>query len=139
VLFAGADLELPTRKAAEASVCASRQGKFWAMHDALFRMPSVTLNGVEEPAHAIGLNISQFATCLEQGQAAENVRADAASAKALDVTGTPTFFIGTVQEDHRVAVVRRLSGAQRFAVFAESLDALLKTGKGVGVPHPVAQ
>jgi hypothetical protein len=41
------------------------------------------------------------------------------------VSGTPTFFAGTVQRDGTVKIARRLIGAQSARQFAVVLDELL--------------
>lgn len=114
-------------KAAEASLCAARQGKFWQMHDQLFKDQSLLKQpGVfEQAGGSIGLDPNQYGSCL-QGQVTASVVRDADGGKALQVTGTPTFFIGRLQSDQRVKVVRRLSGARPVADFEVALQAVLQ-------------
>jgi protein-disulfide isomerase len=112
-------------RAAEGAECASRQGMFWPMHDQLFqRQKSLDEGVVFESAKLIGLDPEAFKTCMS-GPGAVKVRQDMDGARALQITGTPTFFVGLVQPDGRVKVTRRLAGSQPFAVFKGVLDPLL--------------
>src|SRR5262245_31269364 len=64
-------------KAAEAAECASRQSRFWPMHDRLFT-DSRRLDDehFQEYAREIGLDPVRFSTCLD-GQASPRVQRDA--------------------------------------------------------------
>ena len=57
--------------------------------------------------------------------AAAAVRADVSEARALGVTGTPTFLIGEVTADGLVRVSAVLSGARRLSAFSDVIDPLL--------------
>jgi predicted DsbA family dithiol-disulfide isomerase len=59
------------------------------------------------------------------GAAAAKVRADAAMATKLGVTGTPAFFVGQIQADGRVKVSERVVGARPTAAFEAALDRAL--------------
>jgi Na+/H+ antiporter NhaA len=80
--------------AAEAAEAADAQGKFWEMHDQLFRHPDrLTVADMLGHAEAIGLNVAKFAHDLGSGRYAARVEADVISAAASKVRGTPTFFV----------------------------------------------
>jgi protein-disulfide isomerase len=113
------------QKAAEAVECAARQGAFWGMHNRVFQQPEqLEEASLRQNARALMLNEEQFSTCLA-GQAGEKVRRDAAGARKLLVTGTPTFFVGTRQADGRVKVVQRVSGAPALEQFEAVLERVL--------------
>jgi len=117
-------------KAAEAAECGARQGKFWAMHDALFTTPrAIDSNSLVEKAQKLGLDLRRFERCMS-GEATARVRQDVAEAKAVGITGTPTFLFGKIEPDGRLRVVRRESGAIPASVFASMLDDLM---------HPVTR
>lgn len=81
-------------KAAEASECAQDQGKFWEMHDAMFaNQGQLDVDGLKRIASDIGLDAQVFATCLDSGQYASEVRDDFQAGRAFGVEGTPTLFI----------------------------------------------
>jgi len=109
-------------RAAEASECANRQGRFWDFHDTLFQNPKE----MDEPslgrrAADLGLNVSAFSACLD-GQATDKVRQDVGEAGRLGVRGTPTFFIGVTGPDGLVTVTDRISGARPLSAFKEAID-----------------
>ncbi len=111
-------------KASEAAECAGRQGRFWEMHDALF-LDGATLDppGLLRAATNVGLDVPQNLECLAQDGSAR-IRADRATAEALQLKSTPAFLVGLV-ETGGVRVTRVLRGARPFPEFAAVLDDLL--------------
>lgn len=113
------------RQAAEGAVCASRQGKFWELHDKMFaNQKSLEAIEMARQVRDIGLETQKFSKCMKEDAAAA-VQADVVSGEALGVTGTPTFFVGLVQDDGRVRLTQRLTGSQPFQNFEKALDAAL--------------
>ena len=115
-------------KASEAAACAGDQGKFWEMHDVLFAKQGTALAPAFLPgkAEALGLNQSTFNSCLESARHAPAVQAHIDMMRPFGVTGTPTFFIGTL--DPKTGVLqakRRIIGAKPLAVFQQAFDELL--------------
>jgi protein-disulfide isomerase len=90
------DFPLPmhplAEKAAEAARCAGAQGKFWEYHDALFANKKLQVAELKEQARALQLDSARFDQCLDSGQQAAAIAKDAAEAKRLGLTGTPSFF-----------------------------------------------
>jgi protein-disulfide isomerase len=82
------------RKAAEASEAASAQGKFWEMHDLLYRnAENLEPADLVEYAGELGLDVERFTTELAIDTYASRVQEDTASGVRSGVNGTPTFFI----------------------------------------------
>jgi len=110
---------------AEAVECAGRQGHFWEMHDAVFS-DQAHLNDASFRADAsrLGLNEPRFVTCVA-GEASSKIQADAAGARALLITSTPTFLIGSKRADGRVDVTNRFSGAVALTSISAIVDPLL--------------
>jgi protein-disulfide isomerase len=84
------------QKAAEASECAADQGKFWEMHDALFALNtagSLSLPSLKSTAADLGLNTSDFDSCLDSGDKAADVEEDYQDGIAGGVSGTPGTFV----------------------------------------------
>jgi predicted DsbA family dithiol-disulfide isomerase len=79
---------------------------------------------IGDAARTLSLNRAQFDACLA-GQELAQVRADAAEAKALGITGTPAFLAGMIQPDGRVKVTKRLAGAQPYAQFKAVIESLI--------------
>ncbi len=113
-------------KAAEADVCAARQGKGWEMHDLLFQdQAHLDTASLGQRAKQLGLEGSAFDSCLA-GDAAGQVKTDAVGADAAHITGTPGFFVGAVGPDGTVVVSKRLNGALPVEQFSKVLDPLVK-------------
>src|ERR1700730_13228252 len=81
------------QKAAEAARCAGNQGKFWEFHDMLFAGKKLQPADLREQARTLNLDEQQFDKCLVEGAEAADVEKDAAEARSLGITGTPSFFI----------------------------------------------
>jgi protein-disulfide isomerase len=82
------------RKAAEASLCAADQGKFWEMHDLLFAdQKNLELAALDARAAKLGLDGAAFDSCLDSGRHAAEIQADIAAGGRAGVAGTPTLFV----------------------------------------------
>ncbi|MBT4376929.1 DsbA family protein [archaeon] len=104
------------QKAAEAAECAGEQGQYFDMHDKLFELGvDGGTTSFKQYAKDIGLNTDEFATCLDSGQMAKEVKADMSAGQKLGVQGTPAFFING----------EFISGAQPFNVFEQAIEAAL--------------
>ncbi|HJQ18822.1 MAG TPA: DsbA family protein [Gemmatimonadaceae bacterium] len=91
-----------TWPAHRAAWCAGDQNKFWEMHDALF-FNQDRWNGeatsrpdgvIAQLAQGLGLNMSQFNSCVESRKYDPQIRANQAEAERRQVQSTPTFEIG---------------------------------------------
>ncbi len=113
------------RKAAEAAHCAGEQGKYWEMHDTLFKnQRALMVENLKGFARDLGLKVEEFNRCLDEGKYAEAVSEHLAAGSAVGVSGTPSFFIGKTSADGTMeaAVLR---GAQPIAAFRQAIDRLL--------------
>ncbi len=80
--------------AAEASLAANEQGKFWEMHDQLFaHQEALDRASIEAYAANIGLSLSQFKQALDSGKFKAQVESEKEEAARLGARGTPYFFI----------------------------------------------
>jgi protein-disulfide isomerase len=112
-------------RAAEAAMCAGRQGRFWEMHDRLFQAPSRSAAERHlDASHLVDLNAAGYRECLAAGNN-KDVLADIAQAKTLNVRGTPTFFLGVVERESQVKVLRRITGVPPPERFRTALDFVL--------------
>ncbi|MDX1595865.1 MAG: DsbA family protein [Nitrosopumilaceae archaeon] len=114
--------------AAVAAECANDQGKYWEYHDILFERQQVWNNleigaavvAFKQFATDIGLDQTEFDSCLDNGKYLEEVRNDLNDGREYGVDGTPGFFVGNEQ----IGFVK-LSGAQPFESFKKVIDSQL--------------
>jgi protein-disulfide isomerase len=108
--------------AAELALCGARQGKFWPLHDLIFKYQDAWAP-LKEPGPFL-LSLADSArvprkpmeTCLMTGSARPELEADAAGARRSGAQSTPTFYIeGGL-----------LVGAQPVQVWKEILDSIYK-------------
>jgi len=80
--------------AAQASLEAHRQGKFWEFHDRLFaNQADLSRAALEGHASALGLKMDEFKEALDKGTHKDAVAADMTTARTAGADGTPTMFI----------------------------------------------
>jgi len=80
--------------AAKASVAAGNQGKFWEMHDELFKISrNLAMDEIRKKAEEIGLDMKKFDADMASPETEKAVRADLELGRTVDVQGTPTMFI----------------------------------------------
>lgn len=80
--------------AAEASMAAHEQGKFWEMHDVLFaNARALSRPDLEKYAQQLGLDMNKFKAVLDSGKYKQRIDADSKAGIAIGAGGTPTFFI----------------------------------------------
>jgi protein-disulfide isomerase len=112
-------------KAAQASECASDQGKFWEMRALLFANPqALDAAALVRHAQTVGLDPLKFQSC-QGGAVPARIRTDVTDALLLGVDSTPTFFIGTIQPNGSVKLLRKIAGSQPYATFRSTLQGLL--------------
>jgi protein-disulfide isomerase len=91
------ELHEHAQAAAEASLCADEQGKFWPYHDALFQKPGrLERDDLRESAGAVGLDVRKFSQCLESRHTEAQVREDVSAGQAAGVSAPPALFINGV-------------------------------------------
>ena len=105
------------RLAAEASMAANAQGRFWEFHDALFQQQrALDRASLEQLAQKLGLDVERFKRSLDTHEFAGYVEADVVESRSRGISGTPTFFVNDT------AVV----GARPMEDFVKTIDAELK-------------
>ena len=101
------------QKAAEASLCANEQGKFWELHDHMFQnQQQLAVESLKAKAKELGLNADSFNSCLDSGKFASQVAKDMEEGSAAGVSGTPALFING----------RFINGAVPFEQISEVID-----------------
>jgi len=99
--------------AAEASLDARDQGKYWEMHDLLFkRSPKLERESLIRYAKELGLDVKTFTESLDKKKHAAEIERDKKLAIAMDLYNTPTFFING----------RKVIGERPFEYFKKIID-----------------
>ena len=87
------------QQAAIAAEAAGMQGRFWQMHDLLYREQAIWSKATDVAtlfnsyAGLLGLNIEQFKKDIASDRTKERVASDQRKAAALGVQNTPTIFL----------------------------------------------
>jgi protein-disulfide isomerase len=106
--------------AAEATLAAEAQGKFWEMHDKLFASArQLQREDLDRYAHELGLDMEKFTAALDSHAYKPRVDQDIALAAKVGAKGTPCFFING----------RKLVGAQPVEAFKAVIDEELATAR----------
>jgi protein-disulfide isomerase len=123
-------------RAAEASLCAADQGRFWELHDLMFEhQRELGEEGILAQARQVGgdgrpgLDMDKFKECLAGARHRGDVQADLRAGAVAGTDSTPTLYVNGIH----------LSGGQPYEVLASAIDAeLAKVGAGKA-EHGAAQ
>ncbi len=108
-----------TMELSEAAECAADQGKFWEFVDIAFeRQPDLTKGAAQEWGEALVEDDSLFSRCVRSHIKSDTVMADYNEGVALDVLGTPSFFVNGAKvestlDDVSAAIDAVLKGARQ--------------------------
>ncbi|MBI2617580.1 DsbA family protein [Candidatus Gottesmanbacteria bacterium] len=82
------------KKAAQAAIAASKQGKFWEMHDFLFdNQDGLSDDLLNDAIQILGLGKEQFTKDFESNETQELISQDMLDGGRFGVNATPTFFL----------------------------------------------
>ena len=124
------DLPLPMHAralpAARAAHCAGEQGKYWEMHDSLFaKQNALSVPAILDRTESLSIDKAKFTECLSSEKYTTDIQKSVSDAQKMGIDGTPTFFLGVIEANGDVTIVKRFAGAAPFDVFKSELDALL--------------
>lgn len=86
-------------QAANASLCANEQGKFWEYHDMLFanqkgeNIGAYSNRRLQAFAETLSLDMDAFNSCFKDNKYQDEIFQDLALVRERFVTGTPTVFV----------------------------------------------
>ncbi len=104
--------------AAQASLAADAQGKFWPFHDIMFenqkKLDRDSLNGY---AKQLGLDVEKFKKALDEGVFTQQIKTDMEIANKVAVSGTPTMFLNG----------ERVANPTDFNAISSKIEKILKT------------
>lgn len=89
-----------SRFAAHAAACANAEGKFWELHEAIYRTQSEWAGSrsagarFRDLARDVGVNLAAYDACMNSLQYAGRIQAMLDLGVRLGVNATPTFVIG---------------------------------------------
>jgi protein-disulfide isomerase len=107
--------------AAEASLCAADQGKFWEFYDYLYghqgneNSGAFSNDNLEKYAAALGLDTDAFDKCLSTGQHEADADQDKSDDVAAGISSAPSFYVGT----------QKIAGAVPYSTIKTAIDSLL--------------
>lgn len=90
--------------AALAAIAAHKQGKFWAMHDAMFASRDLSRNTIFAFAQKNGLDMKRFEADLSSAETRETVIRDIQDGDRAGVEGTPTIFVNGKRYNGQIVV-----------------------------------
>ena len=80
--------------AAKAALAAGKQGKYWEMHEILFKnQRQLGADQLKDYAKQIGLNVDQWEKDMESPDVQNQIMTEMREAQTADVRGTPTIFV----------------------------------------------
>ena len=98
--------------AARAAIAASKQGKYWDLHQALFKHEGpVNEEVTRQLAQDVGLDMARLETDMQDKSVVETIAANQALAQAMAINGTPAFIVddkvfpGFVQSEELVKAI----------------------------------
>jgi protein-disulfide isomerase len=106
--------------AAEASLAAADQGKYWEMHDLLIKnSPKLDRESLMKYAKELGLDQKTFAASIDSKKHAAEIERDKQLAFDMDLYSTPTYFING----------RKVVGNRSYEYLKKIIDEELKNAK----------
>jgi protein-disulfide isomerase len=97
--------------------CAGEQGLFWVMHDKLFLNQGINeIDALFNLAGQIGADQTKFEKCFNDEKYIASIQKDYDDGIALNITGTPTWFINGV----------RIEGNIPYDIFINIIEDILK-------------
>ena len=108
------------RIAAEASLAAWEQGKYWEMHDLLIKhSPKLDRQSLIKYAGDLGLDVQKFTQSIDSQKFKKEIDRDLDLAVKLDLYTTPTFYING----------RKVVGERPYGYFKKIIDEELELNK----------
>jgi protein-disulfide isomerase len=109
-----------SRIAAESSLAAREQGKYWEMHDILIkRSPKLDRASLLGYAKELGLDVKRFTDSIDGQKFKNEIDADLKLATDMDLYNTPTFYING----------RQVVGDRPFEYFKKIIDEELRASR----------
>ena len=123
------------QKAAEASLCANKQGKFWELHGKMYaNQQAITVADIKGYAKAIsGMDATKFDACLDGGEMAAKVTAEENEGAGIGIRGTPGFMVYSKSARSSALVSKLQSIATKLQALGVDASVVDITGAGNGI------
>jgi protein-disulfide isomerase len=127
IRYAVLDQPLPMHKmaakAAEASHCASEQGKFWEFHNLVMSKQDL-IEDLSAYAIPLKLNITQYDNCIKENRYKGEIENNTALALKMGVTGVPGFILAFSNplQPTKAKGITFIRGAQPFSSFQKEIE-----------------
>jgi protein-disulfide isomerase len=123
---AGAGSSGESDQAANASMCANEQEKFWEMHSIIYANWNGENQGafsdrrLQAMAESVGLDMNNFNDCFNANKYEEEIQADFDLGQEMGVSGTPTVFVNGSQvgQPGKIATYEEIAQAVDLALGA---------------------
>ena len=123
------------QKAADASLCANAQGKFWELHDKMYaNQAAIAVSDIKGYAAAIsGLDSAKFNACLDGGAMAAEVSAEESQGGSIGIRGTPGFLVYAKSAKSDALVAKLQSIATSLQALGVDAAVVEVSGAGNGI------
>ena len=122
------DFHENARRAATAGRCAAEQGKFWEMrHVMIVNAEQLKPDNLVAYAGQVKMDPAKFKSCLDSDKYKAQIDQDIAEGGVAGVQGTPSFVLGTMNNDKLEGV--RMVGAMPYAQFDAKIQEMLEKVK----------
>jgi len=115
-----------SHQAANASMCANEQGRFWDYHDIVFanwngeNQGAYTDKRLTAFAETVGLDMTKFNDCFKANRYKDQIEQDKADGEKAGVQGTPSVFVnGTLIKPGYVPTYQDISAAVEAALASQ--------------------
>lgn len=111
-------------QAANASMCANEQGKFWDMNAILFEnwngenQGNLNNRRLQAMAESIGLDMNAFNDCFNANKYEDEIQADFDNGNEIGVSGTPSVFVNGIKvgQPGKIASYQEIAEAVELAI-----------------------
>ena len=118
--------DTPATRAAEAVHCASEQGKFREMHEAVMSQQKF-INDIDSVASFVDMDMDQFKACMESKKYESVINENIEIGFNLKIPSVPNFIIGGIDPENpkKVKGIAYIRGSKPYDHFKQEIDKAL--------------
>ena len=116
----------PAVTASEAAHCASKQGKYWEMHEEIY-LEQESLNDINSMASSINLDMEKFNACMDSKKYESVIAKNIELGTRLKIPSVPNFIIARIDPENpgKVKGISYIRGAKPYTYFQQEIDKAL--------------